>query len=156
MPEMLLEDKLNRLFNSTKLAEEFFKEAVHHIYKFKPYYDWVGVYRLSNDELILPADWFVGLEPEHQRIQLHEGICGAAASGRKTIVVDDVRSDPRYLACSIATRSEIVVPIQWRNNLYGVLDLDSDTPAAFNTDDVTLLQDAAEILAYSFRESEDH
>ncbi|NIQ08772.1 MAG: GAF domain-containing protein, partial [Gammaproteobacteria bacterium] len=110
------------------------RESVRHIQEYKPYYDWVGVYRLANGELVLPAGWFIGSEPEHQRISLDEGICGAAASDRETIVVDDVRTDPRYLACSIATRSEIVVPIQWQESLYGVLDLDSDTPAAFGTD----------------------
>ena len=47
----------------------------------------------------------------HTRIPLNQGICGAAASSGKTIVVDDVKKDPRYLACSLETKSEIVVPI---------------------------------------------
>lgn len=57
---------------------------------------------------------------------MHEGICGD---------VDDVNADPRYLSCSIATRSEIVVPIFVRDGIVGEIDIDSHTPAAFTKDD---------------------
>jgi hypothetical protein len=67
------------------------------------------------------------------------GICGAAAAEKATIVVDDVNADPRYLACSLDTRSEIVVPIMRKGEVLGELDVDSDRPAAFGPEDKRLL-----------------
>ena len=74
-----------------------------------PAYNWVGIYLLEGDELVLGP--FRGAPSPHVRIPLNRGICGAAASEKASIIVDDVNSDPRYLACSIETKSEIVVPI---------------------------------------------
>ena len=75
----------------------------------KPGYTWVGIYLLDGDELVLGP--FVGKPSPHTRIPLGRGICGAAATEKATIIVDDVNADPRYLACSLETKSEIVVPI---------------------------------------------
>ncbi len=54
---------------------------------------------------------YVGAVTPHKRIPLNQGICGAAVSSGQTVVVDDVNADPRYLACSIETKSEIVAPV---------------------------------------------
>src|ERR1700761_6526460 len=78
-----------------------------------PYYNWVGFYMLDPDDrntLVLEA--FRGAPTEHVRIPVSEGICGAAVAQGVTVIVDDVASDPRYLACSLETRSEIVAPIR--------------------------------------------
>ena len=76
-------------------------------------YNWVGFYMLEPGAQppVLVLEAFVGAMTPHTRIPLNQGICGAAASSGKTIVVDDVSKDPRYLACSLETKSEIVVPI---------------------------------------------
>ena len=63
--------------------------------------------------------------------KIDSGICGAAVREEDTIIVDDVNSDPRYLACSLETKSEIVVPIFKNGKVVGELDIDSHTPAAF-------------------------
>jgi putative methionine-R-sulfoxide reductase with GAF domain len=110
-----------------------------------PYYTWVGIYLLSGDELMLGP--FLGKPSPHTRIPLGRGICGAAATAKHTIVVDDVNSDPRYLACSLDTRSEIVVPIMRGGFVIGEIDIDSDTPAAFGPQDQTMLEDVASILS---------
>lgn len=89
---------------------------------------------------------FVGDPTPHVRIPIHEGICGAAVASRETIVVDDVNADPRYLSCSISTRSEIVVPIWANGQVVGELDIDSHSPAAFTDADRTFLQQVAEIV----------
>jgi L-methionine (R)-S-oxide reductase len=86
----------------------------------------------------------------HTRIPLNRGICGAAASQQETIIVDDVNSDPRYLACSIETKSEIVVPIMRDGRVFGEIDIDSDRPAAFGADDRQLLEEIARALAGRF------
>jgi GAF domain-containing protein len=110
-----------------------------------PDYTWVGIYELFGNELVLGP--FVGKPSPHTRIPVGRGICGAAAAEKQTIVVDDVNADPRYLACSLETRSEIVVPIMRGCTVLGEIDIDSDRPAAFGTDDKRLLEVVAAALS---------
>ena len=110
-----------------------------------PDYTWTGIYLLDGNELCLGP--FVGKPSPHTRIPLGRGICGAAAAEKTTIIVDDVNADPRYLACSIETRSEIVVPIMLDGEVLGELDIDSDRKAAFDHHDQALLERVAELLA---------
>ena len=108
-------------------------------------YSWVGIYLLVGDHLELGP--FLGKPSPHTRIPLNAGICGAAATHRETIIVDDVDADPRYLACSLETRSEIVVPIMRHGEVLGEIDIDSDRLAAFGEADRELLERVAECLA---------
>lgn len=110
-----------------------------------PHYSWAGVYLLEGGELVLGP--YLGKPSPHTRIPLGRGICGAAATSKATIIVDDVNSDPRYLACSIETKSEIVVPILRGATVLGELDIDSDAPAAFGAADRRLLEAVAGHLA---------
>lgn len=114
-----------------------------------PHYDWVGIYSLeSDDELVLGP--FLGKPSPHARIKVGAGICGAAVLEGNTIIVDDVNSDPRYLACSLETKSEIVVPIFKDGKVVGELDIDSHTPAAFTEQDRRFLEEVCEILATAY------
>ena len=110
-----------------------------------PNYSWVGIYLLHGNELVLGP--FQGRPSPHTRIPLGRGICGAAATEKSTIIVDDVNADPRYLACSVDTKSEIVVPIMRGSDVLGEIDIDSDHPAAFNSADQKLLESVATLLA---------
>ena len=116
-------------------------------------YNWVGFYMLEKegDHDILVLGPFQGTMTPHTRIPLNQGICGAAASTGKTIIVDDVSSDSRYLACSLETKSEIVVPIFVHGKVAGELDIDSHFLAAFGPDDRKLCEHAA-ILVGKFLE----
>ena len=114
-----------------------------------PHYSWVGIYVLEGSELVLGP--YLGKPSPHTRIPLNSGICGAAASEKATIIVDDVNSDPRYLACSLETRSEIVVPIMAGDLVLGEIDIDSDQPAAFTAADRALLEQVAAALAEQMR-----
>ena len=89
----------------------------------------------------------------HTRIPLNQGICGAAASSGQTIVVDDVSKDPRYLACSLETKSEIVVPIFVKGRVVGELDIDSHFPAAFAAEDQELVQYCAAVVGRKMEKS---
>jgi GAF domain-containing protein len=109
------------------------------------HFHWTGIYLLEGDTLVLGP--FVGRPTEHVRIPLGAGICGAAATERRTLVVDDVRQDPRYLACFVSTRSEVVVPILRGDRVVGEIDVDSDEPAAFGPADRARLEALAERLA---------
>jgi L-methionine (R)-S-oxide reductase len=110
-----------------------------------PYYSWVGIYLVDGGELVLGP--FLGKPSPHTRIPLGRGICGAAATEKRTIVVDDVNADSRYLACSIETKSEIVAPIMHGARVLGEIDIDSDRPAAFGPADRQLLEAVAALLA---------
>jgi len=110
-------------------------------------YNWVGFYMLEKvggDMLILGP--FKGSMTPHTRIPLNQGICGAAASTGETVIVDDVNADSRYLACSVETKSEIVVPVFVTGNVVGELDIDSHFRAAFASEDKKLCEHAANLL----------
>jgi GAF domain-containing protein len=118
-------------------------------------YNWAGFYMLEPGALppVLVLQAFVGAMTPHTRIPLNQGICGAAASSGKTIIVDDVSKDPRYLACSLETKSEIVVPIFVNGQVAGELDIDSHFPAAFGDEDQKLVQYCAEIVGKKLEKS---
>lgn len=109
-------------------------------------YNWVGFYLLEPGTRELVLGPFTGAPTPHTRIPLNQGICGAAASSGRTVVVDDVHSDPRYLACSLETKSEIVAPIFVRGEVVGELDIDSHFPAAFGPDDQQLVEHCARLV----------
>jgi L-methionine (R)-S-oxide reductase len=118
-------------------------------------YNWVGFYMLEPGAkppvLVLGA--FMGAMTPHTRIPLNQGICGAAASSGKTIVVDDVSKDSRYLACSLETKSEIVVPVFVAGQVAGELDIDSHFAAAFGAEDQLLVQYCAEVVGKKLEKS---
>jgi len=118
-------------------------------------YNWVGFYMLEPGTRppVLVLDTFVGAMTPHTRIPLNQGICGAAASSGKTVVVDDVSKDPRYLACSLETKSEIVVPVFVKGHVAGELDIDSHFPAAFGAEDKELVQFCAEVVGKKLEQS---
>ena len=128
-------------------SEPIMRRTVDTLAKSLPHYTWTGIYLLYGNELVLGP--YVGKPSPHERIPLGRGICGAAASEKATIIVDDVNSDPRYLACSVETRSEIVVPIMKGADVLGEIDIDSDKLAAFTADDRELLEAVAALLARS-------
>jgi L-methionine (R)-S-oxide reductase len=111
-------------------------------------YNWVGFYMLEPGAKppMLVLGRFQGAMTPHTRIPLNQGICGAAASSGKTVVVDDVHSDPRYLACSLETKSEIVVPVFVKGQVVGELDIDSHFAAAFGHADKELVEYCAQIV----------
>jgi GAF domain-containing protein len=126
-------------------AESAMKQAVALLKDGVADYTWVGIYLLDGNELVLGP--YVGKPSPHTRIPLGRGICGAAAAEKATIVVDDVNADSRYLACSVETKSEIVVPIMQGTEVLGEIDIDSDRPSAFGPKDRELLEPIAALLA---------
>jgi L-methionine (R)-S-oxide reductase len=112
-----------------------------------PLYNWVGYYMLDPDDAtVLVLGPFHGAPTDHIRIPVSEGICGAAVAHGETVIVDDVSADPRYLSCSIETKSEIVVPIRVNGEITGEIDIDSHDLSAFGTADRTFLEECAEII----------
>ena len=111
-----------------------------------PHYNWTGFYMLDPlDPETLVLGPFVGAPTLHVRIPVTEGICGAAVASGATVIVDDVGSDPRYLSCSIDTKSEIVTPIYANGKVIGEIDIDSHDPSAFTHADQVLLEEVSGI-----------
>ena len=120
---------------------------VHLIAQRLPYYNWVGFYMLDpQDASVLVLGPYHGAPTDHVRIPVSEGICGAAVAQGETVVVDDVSADPRYLSCSIETKSEIVVPIRVRGQIVGEIDIDSHDLSAFGPEDRTFLEECADLI----------
>ncbi len=94
--------------------------------------NWAGFYFLRGEALVLGP--FQG-KPACVRIALGSGVCGTAATGRKTVIVSDVEKFPGHIACDAASRSELAVPLFSATRLVGVLDLDSPSPDRFDEAD---------------------
>jgi GAF domain-containing protein len=121
------------------------RRAVERIHEHGPPYDWVGIYLLSGDQLILHS--YIGRPTDLTHIPVGQGVCGTAVKEGRDINVPDVRSLDYYLACSLETRCEIAVLIRHDERVLGLIDIDSDTPAAFNQDDERELRSIADALA---------
>lgn len=144
-PNQEICDQATSLAASLHEPQELMAAVVELLKNDRPYYNWVGIYLLRDG--ILELGPYLGKPTSHTRIPLHQGICGAAASTGKTIIIDDVNQDSRYLACSLETRSEIVAPIIWQGRVLGEIDIDSDAAAAFSAADQDLLEAIAARIA---------
>ena len=143
-----IRSELSALAETLPSAHELMRSMAKLLHERMLKYNWVGFYMLEPGAqppmLVLGA--FEGAMTPHTRIPLNQGICGAAASSGQTVVVDDVRKDPRYLACSLETKSEIVVPVFVRGQVVGELDIDSHFPAAFTAEHQNLVQHCAMLV----------
>jgi GAF domain-containing protein len=125
------------------------REAVERIDRAEDRFNWVGIYLLEGDELVLHN--YIGRPTEHTRIPVGVGVCGAAVAQNRDIKVDDVSAEENYLACSIETKSELVVLIRSQDGtVHGQIDLDSDQIAGFTSDDEAGLREIANWLAMLF------
>ncbi len=117
---------------------------VHHAHRFA---DWTGFYRVTAPEVLKIGPYQGG----HGClvIPFSRGVCGACARTGRVQNVPDVDAFPGHIACAASTRSELVLPV-WneKGRLLGVLDIDSNTPAAFTkTDEDWLVPLLAEVFA---------
>jgi L-methionine (R)-S-oxide reductase len=147
--------ELTELAKAASSGQELMRKMVKLLHDRMLKYNWVGFYMLEPgaNPPALVLDAFEGAMTPHTRIPLHQGICGAAASSGQTVVVDDVSKDPRYLACSLETKSEIVVPIFVRGKVVGELDIDSHFPAAFTSEHQELVQYCAMLVGRKLESS---
>jgi L-methionine (R)-S-oxide reductase len=146
---------LTELAQRSRSAAEFMQSVVKLLHDRMLKYNWVGFYMLEPgaEPPVLVLGAFEGAMTPHTRIPLNQGICGAAASSGQTVVVDDVNKDPRYLACSLETKSEIVVPVFAHGKIVGELDIDSHFPAAFTPEHQALVQYCAQLVGQKMEAS---
>jgi L-methionine (R)-S-oxide reductase len=139
-------EAVERILNREAESDEILRQVADLLHdRFDPY-SWVGIYFVEGDELSL-GPWKGPHATDHVRIPIGQGVCGAAAASGKTEIVDDVNADPRYLACFVSTRSEIVVPISFDGIVVAEIDIDSDQPAAFTEADRAFLERVATLIS---------
>ena len=113
------------------------------------HFHWTGFYRTVEPNLLKIGPYQGG----HGClvIPFHKGICGAAATSGETQNVPDVHARPEHIACSSSTLSEVVVPVKdSEGNVVAVLDLDSDLPAAFSSEDIEFTEQVCEYLGKKY------
>jgi len=125
-------DHIDILANASALLNQFLDEI-----------NWVGFYLWKNDELILGP--FQGL-PACVHIAYGKGVCGTAIKERQTQLVPNVNEFPGHIACDVASKSEIVVPIFIDDEPYGVLDIDSPIFDRFDELDQKYLEQFVQVL----------
>jgi L-methionine (R)-S-oxide reductase len=139
-------EAVERILNRESEADEVLRQTVEVLHDRLDHYSWVGIYFVEGNELVL-GPWKGPAATEHVRIPVGQGVCGAAAVSGRTELVDDVKADDRYLACFPSTRSEIVVPIAYEGRVVGEIDIDSDQPAAFGSEDQAFLERVAVLIS---------
>lgn len=107
------------------------------------HYDWVGFYIALPEQKMLILGPFEGEPTEHLRIPYGRGVCGQSAESEEAVLVQDVTQEANYLACSLRTRSELVVPVFHHDSYVGQIDIDSHRVNAFTADDQWLLEQVA-------------
>ena len=118
--------ELEKYAQTAATVQAVMERATKHLHEKMTRYNWVGFYLVDPaDSNYLIVGPFAGSFTPNARIPLHNGLCGAAATSGRTVVVQDVTKDPRYLAGSSLVKSEIVVPIFVNKKLAAELDIES-------------------------------
>ena len=131
----MVKDESDPIANMANVAA-LIQEAFH--------FWWTGFYRVIGEQLVLgPFQGPVACT----RIGFGTGVCGTSWKEKKTIVVEDVEQFPGHIACSSESKSEIVVPLFKGDEVIGVLDIDSERLATFDTIDKEWLEQIAEVVA---------
>lgn len=119
--------------------------AIRHVASLSPHFDWVGFYELKGKSLQLGP--YLGAPTEHVRIPVGKGVCGTAVAENRDLNVPDVSKRPEYLACSLETRSELVVLVRDRTGrIVGQIDIDSHALEAFGPEQERAVRQVADQL----------
>jgi putative methionine-R-sulfoxide reductase with GAF domain len=140
--------RVEQAVDSDASRDAVLKEAVALLKHEREHFDWVGIYLLEGDTLVLHN--YIGKPTDHTHIRVGRGVCGMAVAERANQVIGDVSALDNYLACSPQTQSEIVVLIRRADQIFGQIDIDSDRKNAFGREDELLLEGVADLLARRF------
>jgi len=143
--------ELDRLKSGGASLGKLLEEAVRLLHASNPRFHWTGVYELFPDG-VLRLGPFVGAPTDHVFIAVGRGVCGTAVAEKRNINVPDVRKVSNYLACSTATRSELVVLIRKGDRIFSQIDIDSHDCDAFDDATVAAVEQVAAWLADAYQE----
>ena len=145
--EQLLEEFQNFARTAPNL-NALMQAIAKRLHETMPRYNWVGFYVFDPaDANVLTVGPYEGSFTPNFRIPLDTGLCGAAATSRQTVVVNDVSKDERYLSGSSLVKSEIVVPILAGKNLKGELDVESYFANTFTQAERKFVERCANVVA---------
>ncbi|MFX0182691.1 MAG: GAF domain-containing protein [Candidatus Hodarchaeota archaeon] len=147
----LVQSIKTNIFNKEKpTGQEIYKIVIDQLATL-PHFHWTGIYLLDKKTQELYLDYYIGEPTEHTRIPVGKGVCGSAVSDHEDKIIEDVTKESNYLACSLKTRSEIVVLIEDNSEIIGQIDVDSDNIGAFNDLDRNYLRQIASIIVKGLR-----
>lgn len=135
-----LNKRVDVIFESQIAVDEKLQKVCQLLSDEIEHYNWVGFYFKNGDKNELKLGPYVGAETDHTIIPYGKGICGQVAESNETFVVPDVYAQDNYLACSIETKAEIVMPIFKNGENIGQIDIDSHTIDPFTDADTELLE----------------
>src|SRR6202165_1437470 len=141
-------DEFQDFGNTAPPANSLREQMAKRLHKNMTRYNWTGFYLVDPaDPNYLIVGPYAGSFTPNARIPLNTGLCGAAATTGKVIVVQDVSTDPRYLAGSSLVKSEIVVPIFENKKLAAELDIESYFADTFTQPEQQFIESCASVLA---------
>ena len=129
--------------------DDLLTEAVEGLSRLNPKFHWTGIYELFSDDMLRLGP-FVGSPTDHVFIGVGNGVCGTAVAERRNLNIPDVRRVENYLACSVETRSELVVLIRSGDRIHAQVDIDSHEVNAFDEGAVADVQRVADWLARAY------
>lgn len=129
--------------------ESILERAVQRLHESFPKFHWTGIYELFPDQTLRLGP-FIGAPTDHVFIGVGQGVCGTAVAEKRNINVPDVTKVSNYLACSTATKSELVVLIRQGDRIYSQIDVDSHEFNAFDAEAVESVECVAAWLAQEY------
>lgn len=147
MFNVLRPEIISLLENSSNTTNEKLQSICNLLRANIDYYNWVGFYFKNGDKEELKLGPYAGAPTNHIIIPFGKGICGQVALSNENFVVPDVKAQDNYIACNIAVKSEIVIPLFLNGKNIGQIDIDSDTSDPFTEDDERFLEFVNEKVA---------
>jgi len=138
--------QLNQLQREGAGLDKLLTAAVELLHRSNPRFHWTGIYELFPDN-VLHLGPFIGTPTDHCFIGVGQGVCGSAVAQKRNMNIPDVSKVSNYLACSTATKSELVVLIRKGEAIFAQIDIDSHELAAFDDEAVQLVENVADWLA---------
>ena len=142
--------ELERIRSERVSLEDLLAEAVRLVHESNPRFHWTGIYELFPDQ-VLRLGPFIGAPTDHVFISVGRGVCGSAVAEKRNKNIPDVTKEPNYLACSSATRSELVVLIRKDDEVFAQIDIDSHDHDAFDAKAEEDVQKVANWLAGEYQ-----
>jgi GAF domain-containing protein len=142
-------EELDRMSADGAPFEQVLSSAVSLLHQSHPHFHWTGIYELFPDN-VLRLGPFIGAPTDHVFIAVGRGVCGTAVAERRNINVPDVSKAANYLACSTATKSELVVLIRRGERIFAQIDIDSHEIDAFDDESVKEVEQLADWLAGAY------
>ncbi|MFX0052952.1 MAG: GAF domain-containing protein, partial [Candidatus Hermodarchaeota archaeon] len=141
----------NKILINDKLTDRDIYRTVIDQLATLPHFHWTGIYLLDKESQELYLEYYIGKPTEHTRIPVGKGVCESAVSDHEDKIIEDISKENNYLACSLDTRSEIVILIEDNSEIIGQIDVDSDEIGAFNRVDRNYLCQIATLIVKALR-----